>query len=49
MNHTTIRWNHPKQGTLAPELGMIATSPSWRRFWLPWRWLAYPFVSRFEK
>ena len=24
-------------------LGMIATSPSWRRYWLPWRWAAYPW------
>ncbi|HON48056.1 MAG TPA: hypothetical protein PLZ60_09935 [Kiritimatiellia bacterium] len=23
-------------------LGMIATSGSWRRFWLPWRWITYP-------
>lgn len=25
-------------------LGMIATSNSWRRFWLEWRWARYPFV-----
>lgn len=25
-------------------LGMIATSGSWRRFWLEWRWAKYPFV-----
>lgn len=25
-------------------LGMIATSPSWRRHWLEWRWKTYPFV-----
>lgn len=23
-------------------LGMIATSGSWRRFWLAWRWGRYP-------
>lgn len=26
-------------------LGMIATSPSWRRFFLEWRWTRYPFVK----
>jgi len=26
-------------------LGLIATSGSWRRFWLAWRWLKYPFVK----
>jgi len=25
--------------------GMIATSSSWRRHWLAWRWLRYPFVK----
>lgn len=25
-------------------LGMIATSPSWYRCWLEWRWRRYPFV-----
>jgi hypothetical protein len=23
-------------------MGMIATSKSWRRFWLEWRWAKYP-------
>lgn len=27
-------------------LGMIATSSSWRRFWLEWRWRVYPWVGR---
>lgn len=26
-------------------LGMIATSQSWRRFWMPWRWKTYPWVK----
>lgn len=26
-------------------LGMIATSNSWRRHWLEWRWNKYPFVK----
>ncbi len=25
--------------------GMIATSGSWRRFWLEWRWSKYPWVK----
>ena len=27
-------------------LGMIATSGSWRRWWLEWRWARYPWVKR---
>ncbi len=27
-------------------LGMIATSPSWYRCWLEWRWKRYPFAAR---
>ena len=26
-------------------LGMIATSRSWRRFWLSWRWARYPLAK----
>lgn len=26
-------------------LGMIATSGSWRRHFLPWRWARYPMVT----
>ena len=26
-------------------LGMIATSSSWRRFWISWRWKKYPFIK----
>ena len=42
----------PNLGTIVPNLsttlrrcGMINTSPSWRRFWLPWRWRAYPWAK----
>lgn len=24
---------------------MIGSSPSWRRFWMPWRWAHYPWVA----
>ena len=27
-------------------LGMIYNSPSWRRFFMPWRWAAYPWVHK---
>lgn len=27
-------------------LGMIATSGSWRRWWLEWRWARYRWVGR---
>lgn len=26
-------------------LGMIATSGSWRRWWLEWRWARYPLAK----
>ncbi len=33
-------------GSLNPRhLGMIATSGSWRRHWLEWRWARYPFIK----
>jgi hypothetical protein len=34
MGHTENKLRH---------LGMIQTSGSWRRHWLAWRWLKYPF------
>lgn len=33
------------QAAALRRLGMIATSPSWRRFWMPRRWRIYPWVT----
>jgi hypothetical protein len=34
----------PMQNVALRRLGMLATSPSWRRHWLPIRWRLYPFA-----
>ena len=26
-------------------LGMIYSSPSWRRHWMSWRWRTYPWIG----